>query len=143
SASETSMKAVDIDNAFDGSLVVCTRNGQVLLRSNQASSQRRGSSTASMTGFSGSVRKKYRKMEGVNRVLRVACNDTFTSFAFVRDDVDILPFKLQKNDFVKDMEYLSPFAEPDLYRKQDQLLDTDHSLNCYVSDFLYPAAPEE
>ncbi|QBM89596.1 Regulator of chromosome condensation (RCC1) repeat-containing protein [Metschnikowia aff. pulcherrima] len=142
-ASETSMKAVDIDNAFDGSLVVCTRNGQVLLRSNQALLQRRGSSTASMTGLSGSVRKKFRKMEGVNRVLRVACNDTFTSFAFVRDEIDTLRLMLQKNDLFKDMEYLSPLVEPDLYRKQDQLLDTDHGLNCYVSDFLYPQVPEK
>ncbi|OBA21293.1 hypothetical protein METBIDRAFT_179531 [Metschnikowia bicuspidata var. bicuspidata NRRL YB-4993] len=142
-ASEPSMRAVDIGNSADGSLLVCTRNGSVYLRSNLPPVPQRRPSSTGMAGLVPSAHKKFRKVEGLNRVLRATCNDTFTSFAFIRDDADSLPLKLQKNDFLEDMEYLSPFAEPDLYRKQDQLLDTDHDTNCYVSDFLYPPAPEQ
>ncbi|GEQ70502.1 hypothetical protein JCM33374_g4180 [Metschnikowia sp. JCM 33374] len=143
SGSEPSMRAVDMDNSYDGSLIVCTKNGSVLLRSNsEAATQRRASSSIGMGSFSFSTKKKFKKLEGVNRILRVACNDNFSSFSFVKDDIDSLPLKLQRNDFFKDMEYLSPFIEPDMYRKQDQLLDTDHDMNCYIADFLYPSAPK-
>lgn len=145
-AYDSDMRVVDIDNSYDGSLIVCTKNGSVFRRSNQSGTQRRGSvATATVPTFASSTKNKFTKLENVNRVVRVTCDDNFTSFGLIRDDVDSLPFKLQKNDIIKDLEYLSPLSEPDLYRKQDQLLDVDHDINAYVTDFLYPVdhSPEE
>lgn len=139
-AYDSDMRAVDIDNSYDGSLIVCTKNGSVFVNYTQTSSlQSRGSmSTQTMPTFSSSTKKKFKKVEHVNRILRVSCDESFTSFSMIRDDVDLLPLKLQKNDLFVDMESLSVLTERDLYRKQDQLLDTDHEDNCYITDYLYP-----
>lgn len=143
-AADTDMRAVDIDNSYDGSLLVCTRNGSVLIKLNQSLvSRRRGSSSQRvLPALSDSTNKKFKKLEGVNRVVRICCDDSFTSFGLIKDDIDSLPYKLQKNDFIKDMEYLGPLHEQDLYRKQDQLLDVDHDVNCYVLDYLFPSENE-
>ncbi|OVF09380.1 hypothetical protein A9F13_05g01815 [Clavispora lusitaniae] len=136
-AYDSDMRAVDMDGAYDGSLVLSTKNGSVFVRSAQGgTSQRRNSVSTSAAQVSGS---KFRKIDNVNRVVRVSCDDSFSSFAFVRDDIDTLPLKLQKNDFFKDMEYLSVLCEADSFRKQDQLLDTDHENNCYVTDYIFPS----
>lgn len=142
-AYDSDMRAVDIDNSYDGSVIVCTKNGSVFAKYCLAgSSQRRGSMAgATMPTIPLTSRNKFKKVENVNRVVRVACDDSFSSFGLIRDDIDALPLKLQKNDFFKDLEYLSVLVEPDLYRKQDQLLDVDHDLNSYVSDYFYPSMP--
>lgn len=136
-AYDSDMRAVDMDGASDGSLVLCTKNGFVFMKTDQSgASQRRNSMSTSTAPIAGS---KFRKVENVNRVVRVSTDDSFASFAFVRDDVDTLPYKLQKNDFFKDMEYLSILSEADGFRKQDQLLDTDHESNCYITDYVFPS----
>lgn len=136
-AYDSDMRAVDMDGASDGSLVLCTKNGYVFMKTDQSgASQRRNSMSTSTAPIAGS---KFRKVENVNRVVRVSTDDSFASFAFERDDVDTLPYKLQKNDFFKDMEYLSVLSEADGFRKQDQLLDTDHEANCYISDYIFPS----
>lgn len=139
-AYDSDMRAVDIDNSYDGSVIVCTKNGSVFLSSSN-SIQRKGSvSTLLMPGVS-STKQKFKKVEHVNRACRVSCDETFSSFAVIRDDVDVLPLKLQKNDFFKDLAYLNALSEQDLYRKQDQLLDVDHNENSYISKYLYPLKP--
>lgn len=136
-AYDSDMRAVDMDGASDGSLVLCTKNGYVFMKTDQSGVlQRRNSMSTSAAPIAGS---KFRKVENINRVVRVSCDNSFASFAFEKDDVDSLPYKLQKNDFFKDMEYLSILSEADAFRKQDQLLDTDHESNCYITDYIFPS----
>lgn len=131
-AYDSLMRAVDIDNSYDGSILLCTRNGTVFMKSSQSGAISRKQSFTSMP-TAPVAGAKFKKVDQINRVLRVSCDDSFSSFGFIKDDVDALPFKLQKNDTLKDIEYLLPFTEEDLYRKQDQLLDTDHDTNSYVT----------
>lgn len=139
-AYDSDMRAVDIDNSYDGSIIICTKNGSVFVTTSQGSLQRKGSmNTLSMPTLS--TKKKFKKVEHVNRIVRVSCDESFSSFAMIRDDIDMLPLKLQKNDFLPDLEYLSVLMEQDLYRKQDQLLDIDHDGNSYITDYLFPAPP--
>lgn len=138
-AHDIDMYAVDIDNSYDGSVMVCTRNGSVFAKCYQANMlQRKNVNSSTLPTFKSSTKNKFRKVEGVNRVLRVSCDDSFSSFAVMRDEIDMLPFKLQKNDFILDMAFLSPLSGPGAYRKQNQLLETDHDEECYISNFLYP-----
>lgn len=143
-AFDSNLRAVDIDNSYDGSIILCTRDGSVFTRFTSSSqSQRRPSLTSKTPSLAMTSKNKFRKLEGVNRVVKVSCDDHFVSFGFMRDETDLLPLKLQKNDFKMDINYLSVLSEVDSYRKQDQLLDTDHDMNCYVSDFIYPACPRK
>lgn len=143
-AHDVDMYAVDIDNSYDGSIIVCTRNGSAFAKSSQMSVLQRKNSAASSTlpTFQSSTKNKFRKVENVNRVLRVTCDDSFSSFAVMRDDIDLLPFKLQTNDFLPDMAYLSPLSEPDAYRKQNQLMNGDHNENCYVANYIHPKSKD-
>lgn len=137
-AHDVDMYAVDIDNSYDGSILVCTRNGSVFAKCTQTNLlQRKNVNSSTLPTFKSSTKNKFRKIESVNRVLRVNCDDSFSSFAVMRDEVDMIPFKLQKNDFKLDMAYLSPLSEPSAYRKQAQLLETDHNEECYIANFLY------
>lgn len=138
-AYDSDMRAVDMDNSYDGQLIVCTKNGSVFVTC-KGSMQRRGS--VSTMQMHSSTKQKFKKVEHVNRVCRVSCDETFSSFSVIRDDVDVLPLKLQKNDLFVDLTYLSVLSEQDLYRKQDQLLDVDHNENLYVSRYLYPLKPD-
>lgn len=138
-AYDTHLRAVDIDGSYDGSIVLCTRDGSVFRKEiHPGLSSMKLSVMPSLIA----IKNKYKKVEGVNKVVRVTCDELFTSFGFVRDEVDMLPLKLQKNDFRKDLAYLSIMNEADAYRKQDQLLDSDHHLNCYVTDYLIPMLPK-
>lgn len=138
-AHDIDMYAVDIDNSYEGSIMVCTRNGSVFAKCNQANLlQRKSVNSSTLPTFKSSTKNKFRKVESVNRVLRVSCDDSFSSFAVMRDEVDMIPFKLQKNDFKLDMAYLSPLSGPSAYRKQNQLLETDHNEECYITNFSYP-----
>lgn len=139
-AYDSDMRAVDIDNSYDGSMVVCTKNGSVFVNTTQSQKRSGSISTMSMPAFP-STKKKFKKVERVNRVCRVSCDELFSSFALIRDDIDLLPLKLQMNDFFVDLEYLSVLSEHDLYRKQDQLLDVDHDINSYITDYIYPSKP--
>lgn len=143
-AYDSNLRAVDIDNSYDGSIVLCTRDGSAFMKSTLAGqTQRRSSITSKTPSLAMTSKNKFKKLEGINRVVQVACDELFISFGFMRDETDMLPLKLQKNDFTKDMAYLSLLSEADSYRKQDQLLDKDHDVNCYVSDFLTPARPRQ
>ncbi|EGW33740.1 uncharacterized protein SPAPADRAFT_135574 [Spathaspora passalidarum NRRL Y-27907] len=131
------MVAVDFDMAVDGSVVLCTRNGSVFLKSMQSASERRSSMSGTTLPLP-LTKNKFKKIENVNKVVKVNCDPKFFSFGFIRDDIDLLPLKLQQNDFFKDIEYLSPMVDENLYRKQEQLLKVDHEQNTYISSFFYP-----
>lgn len=139
-AYDVDMRAVDVDTSYDGMMIVCTKNGSVFINSTQSQKRNGSMSTMSMPAFS-TTKKKFKKVEHVNRICRVSCDESFSSFALVGDDIDLLPLKLQKNDFFVDLRYMSVLSEQDLYRKQDQLLDVDHDVNSYVTDYIYPSQP--
>lgn len=136
------MRAIDVDISNDGSVVLCTRNGSVFIKSTQSSNgvSKRKNSMSEFVLPIAIAKNKFKKLDNVNRILRVSCDDTFSSFGFVRDEVDLLPLKLRKNDFFRDMEYLSNLEDSDMYRKQNQLLALENSNGYYISDFLYPEA---
>lgn len=128
------MKVIDIDVSNDGSIILCTRNGSAFIKTH--SSQRKNS----MSEVSLSVpalKNKFKKIESLNKVIKVSCDDNFLSFGFIRDDIDLIPFELQSNDFLKDMEYLSCLSDIDFARKQKQLLNSGHKHSSYISDYLY------
>lgn len=139
-AHDIDMYAVDIDNSYDGSVIVSTRNGSVFAKCNQSTTLVRKSSTGSSTlpAFQASTKNKFRKIENINRALKVVCDDSFSSFAVLRDEIDPIPFKLQKNEFRNDMAYLSPLSYPSAYRKQDEMLYNDHYESCYIANFMHP-----
>ncbi|CAK7905117.1 hypothetical protein CAAN3_07S06634 [[Candida] anglica] len=132
------LAAIDIDVSNEGSLLLCTRNGSVFLKqSNNGSSTSRKNSMSDAT-LNIPLRSKFKKIDNINKVVRVSCDDNFVSFGFIRDEIDPLPVKLHKNSFVNDMKYLQSFQESDLYRKQNELFSSDGPGNSYVSDFIYP-----
>lgn len=129
------MKVTDIDVSNDGSIILCTRNGSAFIKTHF--SQRKNS----MSDVSLSIpalKNKFKRIESLNKVIKVSCDDNFLSFGFIRDDIDLIPFELQSNDFLKDMEYLSCLSDINLVRKQRQLLNSCHNNSSYISDYLYP-----
>lgn len=108
-ASYAQMRATDIATALDGLLAVVA-NGEVYLR---------GTTVRRMPALG--QRKRFVRVDGVSNVAKVACDDSFASFAFLRDDVDVLPFQLTKNDFFGDMALMSPVGAGSPSRKQRQL----------------------
>lgn len=132
------MKVVDLDVSLDGSVILCTRNGSTFIKSSQ-NIQRRGSVNDVRLPIP--VKKnKFRKVFNINRVIKVSCDSNFTSFAYMRDDIDVLPFELPKNSVLNDLEYLSPVIDATETRKQAELLRADHTedswSNHYYAHFL-------
>lgn len=130
------MRATDVDVAKDGSTILCTRNGSVFMKSNAVLSRSNSVSEASF--ITATPRNKFKKIEILNKIAKVACDDSFLTFSFIRDDIDMIPFKVPKNDFMVDMQYLNVLNRPDGYRKQSQLLFEKKMSNFYISDFLRP-----
>ena len=135
-AYDQDMAVSDVDTSEDGSIVLCTRNGSVFIKSTQPPTKTKTFTESSLT--LAMTKNKFKKVDNINRVVKVACDTRFMSFGFIRDDIDMLPLKLQKNDFFEDINQLSPIYDLELDRKQDQLLRVDHNLNTYISRFLYP-----
>ena len=135
------MVVTDIDVSNDGSIVLCTRNGSVFIKSSHSNQRKNSMSEASLP--IPVTKNKFKKIDNLNKVVRVCCDFNFLSFGFVRDDVDVFPLKLQKNDFFKDINYLSCLHESDFSRKQEQLLKVDHKFHTYISNFIYPDSSVE
>lgn len=137
-AYSSDMRAVDMDATADGSLIVCTRNGTVFVKAGiSTSSQRRASGTSTMPTFLMSSKNKFRKVDGINKVARVCCDDSFSSFSFIRDDIDMILLNLEHNDFIRDMSYFSTLYQPDTFRKQNQLLHQTFNEKGVTTDFVY------
>ena len=146
------MIATDIDVANDGSLVLCTKSGAVYLKPSTVSStttagavlggvgsgslgHRRGSlSAVSLPINFVSKNNKFKKIEGLNRIIKVHCDLKFASFAFVREDIITVPLELAMNDFYDDLKLLSPASEFIAHRKQQQL--TEHLCDTYITSFM-------
>lgn len=134
------MKVIDMDVSNDGSIVLCTRNGSAFIKTN---SGQRKKSMSDATLPTLTSKNKFKKLDNLNKIVAVTCDDTFLSFGFVRDDIDMIPFKLHMNEVFKDMDYLSYLSESDMYRKQDQLLGVDQKKISYIADFLLPSNSTE
>ncbi|ODV79610.1 uncharacterized protein CANTADRAFT_48967 [Suhomyces tanzawaensis NRRL Y-17324] len=130
------MVVTDIDASYDGSIVLCTRNGSVFIKSSQTKQRKHSVTEISLP--MPITKNKFKRLDNLNKVVQVFCDPSFSSFGFLRDDVDLLPLKLQKNDFVDDLAYLSCINDENTYRKQDQLLTLDHNYKTYVTNFFYP-----
>lgn len=132
---DSDLRVCDMDMSTDGSIILCTSTGNVFMKKHQNSKSRKNS--ASDKGLQIAIKNKFTRVEFINKIVRVNCDDTFTSFGFIRDDIDSIPLELTTNTFIKDMESLSPLSSYDMYRKQDELLH-DRQHPTYISDFIYP-----
>lgn len=133
------MNVVDMDTSHDGSIVLCTRDGSVF-RKNNGSKLRQNSISGIAPSFINTVtNNKFKRIDSVNKVVKVSCDPNFTSFGFICDSIDALPFKLQLNDFFLDLAYLSCTSMVSETRKQDELFESDESDDFYVTDFIYPS----
>lgn len=144
-AYDKDMIVTDFDVGFDGSIILCTRNGSVFVRS-KAGMKLMGNLAEILP-----TPNKFRKLQNLNKVVKVTCDGNFLSFGFIRDDIDALPLKLKKNDFFEDLEYLSCLVEEkkagnevnrgeaESYqdRKQFQLIKGDFH-DSYITRFVYP-----
>ncbi|MCP8715924.1 MAG: hypothetical protein M5E90_00735 [Asgard group archaeon] len=139
-AYDRDMVALDIDMSEDGSVVLCTRNGSVYIKS-AVSKQRKNSMSATTLPIA-TTKNKFKKIENLNKVVKVSTFD-FLSFGFIRDDIDILPLKVPKNDFFTDIENLSPIIDYVPDRKQLELLNFDCKLDTYMTNFIYPKSQHD
>ena len=139
-AYDRDMVALDIDMSDDGSVVLCTRNGSVYIKS-AVSKQRKNSMSATTLPIA-VTKNKFKKIENINKVVKVSTFD-FLSFGFIRDDIDILPLKVPKNDFFTDIENLSPVTDYAPDRKQQELLKFDCKLDTYLTNFFYPKSKHD
>lgn len=136
------LKVADCDISVDASIVLTTASGLVFMKHSATGNKVRKNSM-SETSLPIPVKNKFRRLDYLNKVVRVSCDDNFASFGFIRDDIDLIPLKLTSNTFIKDMEYMSCLTNADLYRKQNQLFVSDSPSDCYVSNYLYPKKFEE
>lgn len=128
------MKVVDLEVSLDGDIILCTRNGSTFVRSSQ-NVQRRGSANEDQIPVP-LKKNKFRRVFNINRVVRVTCNSDFSSFGYIRDDIDIMPFKLPVNTMLNDLQFLSPVIDSDSMRKQlDLLLESQYGKS-YITNFL-------
>lgn len=137
---DSDLRATDIDISSDGSIILTTLTGLVFMKHLQSTKIRKNS--MSETSLPIPVKNKFRRVDFINKIGKVATNETFTSFGFIRDDVDLIPLKIPQNTFRKDMEYLSCIIPVDYYRKQHQLFDSSTN-GSYTSDYIYTTQAEE
>lgn len=136
------MNVVDLDISHDGSIILCTRDGSVFRKNNGSKLRQNSISGTTMTPtFINTVTNtKFKRLDGINKVVKVSCDANFTSFGFIRDSMDALPLKVHLNDFLIDFSHLSCTMMAPEDRKQDQLFKSDHDggANFYIRDFAYP-----
>ena len=116
----THLKCHDVDIGQDGSIVICTKAGAVYKR---------------ISRMSGKSDYKFTKIARISKIVKVSCDSLFSSFGFIKDDVDQLPLDLAKNQFLVDINYLSPLTPSVANRRQAQLIDLDNSER-YVVNYL-------
>ncbi|KAI5961918.1 uncharacterized protein KGF55_003889 [Candida pseudojiufengensis] len=118
------MVAIDFDCGSDGSVILCTKDGSVFLKTSQSSTQRKNSMSAATLPIPVNNKNKFKKLENLNKIVKVTCDSKFLSFGFIRDDIDLLPVELNKNEFWVDFKHLAPIGENVNNRKQEQLMKT-------------------
>lgn len=130
------MKVTDIDVSCDGSIILCTRNGSTFIKDLAKSySSARKSMSEGIIPLP-SIKNKFRRLESINRVNRVSCDDNFLSFALIRDEIDVMPMELSKNYSLIDISYLSPLSQKSAFRKQEQLLLKETNRQTYIANCL-------
>lgn len=136
------LRVVDFDMANDGSVVLTTTTGLVFMKySGNANKIRKNS--MSETALPIPIKNKFKRIDYMNKIAKVSCDDNFMSFGFIRDDVDMIPLQIQTNTFIKDLEYLSFLSSSDLYRKQNELFAIEGPKSSYITDFIFPSQQVE
>lgn len=117
------LKCVDVDVGSEGGVVICTKSGCVFKRVNRLGGSKKGF--------------KFAKIPKISKVVRVSCDELFSSFGFIRDDVDQIPLKLNKNSFKRDIGCLSP-----LYHHSEPASDaaTQEEATTYTTDYLHQSS---
>lgn len=108
-ASKRHMRCVDADLGNEDLIIICVEDGSVYKRIKR--------SKVKHTNSSVSKRYKFERIVSVNRVVRVVTDPLFEKFAFIRDEIDMLPHRLVKSSVFRDIGRLSP-----LYELDDRLL---------------------
>lgn len=126
------MHAVDVATCSDGSIILCTMSGAVFLKTLNTSQRTNSFSEISNLNTN---KNKFKKVEGLNKIIQVTADLNFTSFAFIRDDIDTLPILLKNNDFINDVSSLADIQFPDHFRKQNELF-SDNKTSSYTAKFL-------
>lgn len=127
------MNAIDMDVGVNGSIILCTRNGSVFMKSNYSTLRKNSIIDSSMP----TIKNKFKKVDHINKAARVSCDEKFLSFGVIRDEIDLIPLKLYTNDFLTDMQHLTVLSDFEANRKQGELLETAIESNTYVTDFIY------
>lgn len=99
------LKCVDVDMAQDGTIVLCTEDGAVHLRVRRPERAQ---------GW------KFLVISKVNKIVQVATNPSFTRFQMVRSEVEMIPHKVCKSSFLRDIAKLSPL-EGDCVNSDDRI----------------------
>ncbi|CCH44090.1 Inhibitor of Bruton tyrosine kinase [Wickerhamomyces ciferrii] len=115
------LKCHDVDIGKDGSIIICTKAG---------SAYKRISRVGEKSDY------KFTKIDRISKVVKVCCDSLFTSFGFIKDDVDQLPLNLSKNQFLVDINYLSPLTPSISNRRKSKLVEPNCIENRYSVDFL-------
>ncbi|WEJ95256.1 hypothetical protein PSN45_002769 [Yamadazyma tenuis] len=134
------LRVTDCDTSVDGSIALTTASGLVFMKD---SNNRTRKNSMSETALPIPIKNKFRRIDYVNKITRVSCDENFASFGFIRDDIDQIPLKIQANTYMKDIEYLSILNEPNLYRKQNQLFSSENGSISYITDYIYPVYDED
>ncbi|KAH3903175.1 uncharacterized protein SCODWIG_02882 [Saccharomycodes ludwigii] len=87
---------LDFQVGYDGQLILTTLGGDIFY-----------SNTVSTTSFEKNMSSKL--LSG--RCIRVSSNAQFSSFAIIKDDVDMIPMSITKNRFYLDFRKFSPIYE--------------------------------
>ncbi|ODV98574.1 hypothetical protein PACTADRAFT_1043 [Pachysolen tannophilus NRRL Y-2460] len=124
-ATKDHLKCVDSDIGSDGSVILCVKDGSVYKRikrtevknfnNHSKPSSSLNSVTASLSSVGnvsrGKKEYKFQKVLKLNNIVKVFADPLFATFGFIKDDLDLLPHKLLKNQFLDDMSFLSPLID--------------------------------
>ncbi|ODV86384.1 hypothetical protein CANARDRAFT_181096, partial [[Candida] arabinofermentans NRRL YB-2248] len=132
-ATKDHLRCCDVDMSNDGSIIISVKDGSVYKRIKR-------SSMKANTG-----RYKFSRIPGLNRVVKVVSDPTFSKFAFIRDEVDLIPHRLQKSSIFEDIERLSPLSEVlESQSRRIVNLEDEKKLqkeDTFKTDFIYRLAP--
>ncbi|CDK25583.1 unnamed protein product [Kuraishia capsulata CBS 1993] len=105
--SKDHMKCIDACMGSDGSVMICLADGSAYRRV-----KRQQKKATSKDGFHDVFTKEFKfvKILGLNKVVRVCCDPSFQCFAYMRNDVDLIPFKLKQSQILNDIGDYSPYV---------------------------------
>ncbi|KAG7918279.1 hypothetical protein KL927_001736 [Ogataea polymorpha] len=105
-ASKEHLRCTDVDMGNDGSIIISVQDGSAYKRIKRAVVK----DSKSSHGYI-SKKFKFSKIVGLNKVVRVVSDPLFSRFAFIRDDIDLIPHRLAKSSILQDFYRLSPLSE--------------------------------